>query len=91
MNRIAVIGLVLDNPQDTQDELNRIVSEYNGIIKGRMGLPFKEENMGVISLVAVAEMNLINSLTGRLGKIPGTSVKTAVSKREILQKESHHE
>jgi len=83
MKRIAVIGAVLENPKENHDEFNRIISEYNDIIKGRMGLPFTEENVGVISLVAVADMDKINSLTGQLGKIPEISIKTAVSKREI--------
>ena len=84
MKRIAVIGIVLENPKESQNEFNRIVSEYNEIIKGRMGLPFQDEGMSVISLVALAEMDQINSLTGQLGKIPEVSVKTAVSKRKIM-------
>ncbi|MCL2077400.1 MAG: iron-only hydrogenase system regulator [Oscillospiraceae bacterium] len=83
MKRIAVIGIVLENPSKNQDEFNQIVSEYNEIVKGRMGLPFSEENIGVISLVVIADMDKINGLTGRLGKIADISVKAAVSKREI--------
>ena len=83
MKRIAVIGIVLEEPAKHQDEFNTVVSEYNDIIKGRMGLPFSEENIGIISIAVVAEMDKINSLTGRLGKIPDISVKTAVSKKEV--------
>jgi len=83
MKRIAIIGAVLENPAKNQDEFNRIVSEFGDIIEGRMGLPFKDENIGVISLVVTADMNQINALTGKLGTIPEISVKTAVSKREI--------
>ena len=83
MKRIAVIGIVLENPALHQDQFNSIVSEFGDIISGRMGLPFKEQNMGVISLVVTAEMDKINSLTGKLGKIPGISVKAAVSKKEV--------
>lgn len=83
MKRIAIIGIVLEEPAKHQDEFNTVVSEYNDIIKGRMGLPFSEENIGIISIAVVAEMDKINSLTGRLGKIPDISVKTAVSKKEV--------
>ena len=83
MKRIAVIGIVLESPAEHQDSFNSIVSEFGDIIKGRMGLPFNEEGMGVISLVVIAEMDKINSLTGQLGKIPDISVKAAVSKREV--------
>ncbi|MDR2533049.1 MAG: iron-only hydrogenase system regulator [Oscillospiraceae bacterium] len=84
MKRIAVIGVVLENPPESQDEFNSIVSDYSGIIKGRMGLPFSEHNIGVISLVVIADMDKINSFTGKLGKMPDVSVKTVVSKREII-------
>lgn len=83
MKRIAVIGAVLENPRHVQEKFNHIVSEYSDIVKGRMGLPFNDEHIGVISLVVVAEMDVINHLTGRLGQIPDISIKTAISKKEI--------
>lgn len=83
MKRIAVIGAVLEDPKDTQKIFNDIISENSDVIKGRLGLPFYEENMAVISITVMADMDRINNLTGRLGQIPGISVKTAVSKKEI--------
>lgn len=83
MKRIAVIGAVLEEPHKNQEAFNTIVSEYSDIVKGRMGLPFHDDSIGVISIVVSADMDQINSLTGRLGKIPDISIKTAVSKREI--------
>jgi len=85
VKRIAVIGVVLENPKESGDEFNSIVGEYSGIIKGRMGLPFNDENIGVVSLVVAADMNQINSFTGKLGKLKDVSVKTAISKREIIK------
>jgi len=83
MKRIAVIGAVLDEPKNSRELFNSIISENSDIVKGRFGLPFDEQNIGVISVTVVADMDRINTLTGKLGKIPGVSVKTAVSKKEI--------
>ncbi|HHX58103.1 MAG TPA: CopG family transcriptional regulator, partial [Clostridiales bacterium] len=57
-----------------------ILHEYNKIIIGRMGLPYKERNISVISIVVNATIDEISSLTGKLGQIKGVSVKAAISK-----------
>ena len=83
MRRIAVIGAVLDDPKNTQEMFNGIISENSDIVKGRFGIPFIEHNIGVVSITVIAEMDRINNITGRLGLIPGVLVKTAVSKKEL--------
>ena len=50
-----------------------------------MGIPFDKEGVSVICITVVADMDIINNLTGKLGKIPSVMVKTSVSKKEILQ------
>lgn len=83
MKRVAVISAILEKPEETQNAFNNIVSSYKDMVKGRMGLPLIEEKLSVISITVVAEVNDINSLTGKLGKIPNIQVKTAISKKEI--------
>ncbi|MDR0644773.1 MAG: iron-only hydrogenase system regulator [Treponema sp.] len=84
--RIAVIGAVLENPAQTQKQFNETISAYKGIVRGRMGVPFDKEDVGVVSVTISAEIDEINALTGKLGSIPGVTVKTAVSK-EIKSRE----
>ena len=48
-----------------------------------MGIPCEVENISVISIVVVGELDLINSLTGKLGKISSVLVKTSISKKEV--------
>jgi putative iron-only hydrogenase system regulator len=83
MRRIAVISAILENPSESQAEFNRIVSAFKGIVRGRMGIPFEEESIAVISLTVQATLDEINALTGKLGKIEGVLVKTALSKKEF--------
>lgn len=83
MKRIAVISAILEEPTIVQNEFNEVVASFQSIIKGRMGIPFTKEKMSVVSLTVIGDLNEINSLTGKLGKIPHVTVKTAISKKEI--------
>lgn len=83
MKRIAVISAILEKPGEIQHEFNDVVSSFQGIVRGRMGIPFEEEKMAIVSLTVIGDLNQINSLTGKLGNIPHVTVKTAISKREI--------
>lgn len=83
MSRVAVISAVLDEPEKCQQEFNKILGNFKNIIKGRMGIPFEDEGVSVISVIVVGDMDTINNLTGRLGKVPSVTVKTSVSKKEL--------
>ncbi len=81
--RAAIISAVLEKPSETQRPFNDIVSEYNDIVRGRMGIPFKNSGVALISLTVVAELDRINSLTGKLGRIDGVTVKATVANENI--------
>jgi putative iron-only hydrogenase system regulator len=87
MERIAVIGAILEQPRTSQRAFNETVSRYRGIVKGRIGIPFDDEDMAVISLTLRGELDDINALTGKLGKLPLVTVKTAVSGNLKRQRE----
>ncbi len=82
MKKIAVISAILEEPSKCQKEFNEIVSDFKGIVKGRMGIPF-EEGMAVICITVTGDLDQINSLTGKLGNLPYVSVKTAISKKDL--------
>lgn len=83
MNRVAVISAILENPASCQQTFNDVVSAFHDIVRGRMGIPFDEHQMAVISLTLFGPLDKINSLTGKLGSIPGVQVKAAISRKEI--------
>jgi len=83
VKRVAVVGIVLDEPKDSNTKLNEIIAEYKDIVRGRMGIPFIDAEISVISLTVVGTLDDINSLTGKLGNVAGISVKTSISKKEI--------
>jgi len=81
--RIAVIGVIIENPQESQVVFNSVVADFKGIIRGRMGIPFDDEEISVVSIIVSGTVDEINSLTGKIGNIKGITVKTSISKKEI--------
>ena len=76
--RVAVISIIIEN-NDTVEELNRVLHEYGSFIIGRMGIPYRAKNINIISIALDAPQDTISSLAGKIGNLPGVSVKTALS------------
>ena len=76
--RIVVIGIVVEEPESVE-RLNEILHEYREAIIGRMGIPYRQKNLSIISLAVDAPQETISALSGRIGKLPGVSSKTAYS------------
>ncbi len=83
MKKIGVISVVLEDPHNTNHHFNELVAEFQNIIRGRMGVPFLEEGVSVVSLTVLGNMDEINNLTGKLGNLKNVTVKAAISKKEI--------
>lgn len=78
--RIAQIGIIVEET-DSVEKLNHLLHEYGEHIIGRMGIPYREKNINIISIVIHAEQDLISTLAGKLGMLDGVSVKTIYSKK----------
>ena len=76
--RVAVIGIIVEN-MDSVDELNAILHEFGRHIIGRMGIPYREKDIHIISIAVDAPQDVINTLSGKIGKLKGVSAKTAYS------------
>ncbi len=77
--RVALIGIVVENT-DSAMELNGVLHEYAPYVIGRMGLPYREKNISLISVAVDAPQEVISALSGKLGMLPGVSTKTVYSK-----------
>lgn len=76
--RIALIGIIVESP-DSVEMMNHILSQYGDSIVGRMGIPYRQKDISVISVVVDAPQNLISSLSGKLGMLEGITAKTIYS------------
>lgn len=77
--RIGVVGIVIEN-REVANQVNRILSDHNEIIVGRMGIPYRQRNISVISLIVDGTTDEIGSMTGKLGALAGVAVKSALAK-----------
>lgn len=78
-SRIALIGIIVEH-MDSVDALNRLLSQYAPYIIGRMGIPYREKNLSIISVSIDAPNDIISALSGKLGMLPGISTKTIYAK-----------
>lgn len=76
-NRLGFIGIVV-NRKDSIEEVNRILSRFGSLFRGRIGVPNHENDSAVIGLIAEGTNDEIGALTGKLGNLPGIVVKSAM-------------
>lgn len=76
--RVAVMGIIVEDTTSVE-ELNALLHQYGKFIIGRMGLPYREKNINIVSIAIDAPQDEISALSGKIGKLRGVSVKTAYS------------
>ena len=76
--RVAVMSIIVENP-DSVEALNALLHQYGEYIIGRMGIPYRKRGVSIISIAMDAPQNTISALSGKVGSLPGVSVKTAYS------------
>ncbi len=77
-SRVAVIGIIIENP-NCVDKVNALLHAYAPYILGRMGIPYREKGINIISIAIDAPQDVISTLSGKIGRLPGISAKTAYS------------
>jgi putative iron-only hydrogenase system regulator len=82
MKRFGVIGIIVDD-RTAVPAVQQLLSEFSDIILGRMGIPDRESGVSAISVTVKGSLETISALTGKLGKIRGISVKSALSAKEV--------
>ena len=77
--KLAVIAIVVEKEEGVR-ELNELLHGCSGYIIGRMGIPYREKGVSVLSVVIDAPAEIINTLTGKIGMLEGVTAKTLMSK-----------
>ena len=78
-SRIAIIGIIVEDI-DASSKVNDILHDYGMYILGRMGIPYHEKGVNIISIAIDAPQNEISSLSGKLGMLEGVTAKAVYSK-----------
>ena len=80
-SRIGFVGILIENRHQSAGEVNRILSLFGDLIRARLGMPWHDRGISVVTLVVEATTDQMGALAGALGRLPGVSVKTGLSKR----------
>jgi len=78
--RVGVVGIIVEDLENA-NKVNSILHNFSHIIIGRMGIPYKEKNISIISVVVDGTPDEISAMTGKLGNIKSVTVKSAISKK----------
>lgn len=76
--RVAVMSIIVENVESAE-KLNQILHENGRYIIGRMGIPYRQKGINIISIALDAPQDTISAMSGKIGNLPGVSVKTAYS------------
>ena len=76
--RVAVISIIIEN-KDSIETLNHLLHEASEYIIGRMGIPYRQKGISIISIAIDAPQDTISTLSGKIGRLKGVSAKTAYS------------
>lgn len=79
-SRVTLIGIMVENT-DSVPRINGLLHEYGSYIIGRMGIPYHEKQMNIISIVMDAPQAQVSALSGKLGMLPGVTTKCLYGKR----------
>ena len=77
--RIAVLSIIVED-METTGTLNELIHEYSSYVVGRMGIPYREKGINIISLVLDAPQTQISTLSGKIGRLSGVTAKVAYAK-----------
>ena len=78
--RVAVLSIMVEN-MEVVEQLNTVLHENGAYIIGRMGLPYRERGISIISIAVDAPQDVISAMSGKIGSLKGVSVKTAYSSK----------
>ena len=79
--RIVLIGILVED-LSSAGPLNELLHEYCDYIIGRMGIPYRDRQVSIISVVLDAPNSVISALSGKLGMLPGLTAKTIYQKEK---------
>lgn len=80
--RLGFVGVVVEERSRAED-VNRILSQFGEIIRGRIGIPDQETGLAVMGLIVEGTNEQVGAMTGRLGNLSGVTVKSALTTKKI--------
>ena len=80
-SRVSVVSIIIKD-EEAAGKVNELLHEFRQYVVGRMGIPYREKNLSIISIAMDAPADAISALSGKLGMLPGVSTKTIYAKNK---------
>ena len=74
--RLAVMSIIVRS-KESVNAINELLHENGEYIIGRMGIPYRERNINLISVALDAPQDKISAISGKIGNLENVEVKTA--------------
>ena len=84
MQRLGVMGIIIEKDRSKAELVQNLLSQFGDMILGRMGLPYPQNEVFIISLIVKGTNEQISALSGKIGKIQGVKIKTALTDALIV-------
>lgn len=81
--RLGTVSIILDPQVTPVATVNELISQFGDEVIGRMGLPYHDRNISIITLITDSSVERLSALTGKLGKLPGVQVKSLMAKPRL--------
>jgi putative iron-only hydrogenase system regulator len=78
--RLGFVGIIIEDREANAPEVNDLLGSYGELIVARMGVPYEKRSCSAMTLIVDASTDELGVLTGKLGSLPGVSVKSMLSK-----------
>ncbi len=75
---VAMVGIIVEN-YSSVDALNDILHDNRQAIIGRLGIPHKEKNISVMSIVLDTDMDTVEKIMSDIKKLEGVKVNVIIS------------
>jgi putative iron-only hydrogenase system regulator len=82
--RVALLAIIVQEGAAVAP-LNELLHQYGRYIIGRMGVPYHQRGVNIISVALDAPADVISALSGKLGRLPGITAKTVYAPAKALQ------
>ena len=82
--RVAVLAIIVKESASVA-ALNDFLHQYGDFIIGRMGIPYRQRGVNVISVAMDAPTDMISALSGKIGRLPGITAKTVYAPEDALK------
>lgn len=81
--KLGVVGIIIEGDRKIATSVNGILSDYGDLIIGRIGIPSREDEIYLISVAVKGTAERISAMTGKIGRLGGVKIKSAVSDVDI--------